>query len=482
MSRSFNKALSFTAAAIASISTLGTAFLSPVSADAFDLLVDIGANTDVNVSNGKQSDAYEVNGTQYANITFDVEVNIPDLSGAEYDEITSEILGDILISYEGKLPANAEVIIDSEDAEILNVPGYSQVFLSSAGQARSAFRTYPSNIEFNVEVLGLPLGTHTIHVDALAGEAGQFVSIEETGNTKEGEGVVVDLNGTTFDFDVEGNEVVQDLEEAEEGSVYRFYNATTGKHVMMSSYEEANNLYKNNKAWAFDGVVFMAFEYEAGECNPDPSYLDESALLPVYRFWNGAAQSHVFAMGAEVTSIDQNPAWQKEGVVFCAVKTDIEAEGLVEAKRFYRASNTSHVYSVDSVEVENIKKNPAYQLEGTAFQVYTKDSEFNPEDTGTPEPDPEPTENVPFKEGYPELYAQHLADIEANGTFNAIIMVHEDVDVNEYVQAIPGVDITIGTVSSNWFSGVINDPLSFEMLSIDPQIKHIGKDYDVIGH
>lgn len=161
------------------------------------------------------------------------------------------------------------------------------------------------------------------------------------------------------------------LMQAAPNSVYRFYNPATNKHVMMADYTEANNIFQFNKNWMFDGVAFVAFEYDSNTqtCKTQDTNINNADLLPVYRFYNANMQSHFFAMGDEVAEVEKNAAWLKEGIVFCAAKSTLQNESLLSAYRYYRSDSVSHVYTIDIIEKSNIDKNPSYIQEGVVFKV-----------------------------------------------------------------------------------------------------------------
>lgn len=166
------------------------------------------------------------------------------------------------------------------------------------------------------------------------------------------------------------------LMESAPGSVYRFYNVESAKHVMMMDYEEANNLYKYNKAWKYDGVVFMAFQYDKvmQVCKTEPSNLSTNDIQPVYRFYNPIAKTHFFAIGSEVAAVERNVSWIKEGVVFCAVNHNVINTGLSDTFRFYYPGVVSHVFTADNTESDIIKRKPQYIYEGIPFKVFKKNA------------------------------------------------------------------------------------------------------------
>lgn len=172
------------------------------------------------------------------------------------------------------------------------------------------------------------------------------------------------------------NQINQPLAKAEDGSVYRFYNPETSKHVMMMDYLEANNLYQFNKAWKYDGVVFMAFQYDKAMqlCKTEPSNLSVSDVQPVYRFYNPLGRTHFFALGSEVQEVERNTAWTKEGVVFCAAKHSVINSGLADTFRYYYPGVVSHVFTADFTERNLINSNPAYIYEGVPFKVFKQNA------------------------------------------------------------------------------------------------------------
>lgn len=152
-----------------------------------------------------------------------------------------------------------------------------------------------------------------------------------------------------------------------DGAVYRFYNKTSGKHVMTQDYNEANTIFTSNPNWVYEGQVFAAYMYD----KTTSACLD--GAMPVYRYVNSAALSFVYVTSqAEMDALATNPAWIKEGVVFCAKDKDVTEAGTVKAIRFWNGVAVNHVYTIDPTEAAQIQANPQWVLEGTAFVVKPK--------------------------------------------------------------------------------------------------------------
>lgn len=157
------------------------------------------------------------------------------------------------------------------------------------------------------------------------------------------------------------------------GSVYRFYSKESGKHVLMIDYAEANNIYKNNPAWQYEGIVFKALPYNRTQqqCEVLNSGISINDIQPVYRFFNATESSHFVAMGSEVDIVKQNKAWQIEGVVFCAAKIGTQNQNLTDAFRFYTNQFISHVFTINLIEKSQIEQNSSYIFEGIPFKVFS---------------------------------------------------------------------------------------------------------------
>jgi len=170
---------------------------------------------------------------------------------------------------------------------------------------------------------------------------------------------------TVSPFTVSANNNV--LAKLPEAAVYRFYNVTTGKHVMTMDYIEANIIFTSNPNWKYEGQVFSAYKYD----KITSACLD--GAMPVYRYVNSVALSFVYVTSmTEMDALALNPSWIKEGVVFCAKDKDVTEAGTVKAIRFWNGKDINHVYTIDATESAQIKANPQWVLEGTAFVVKPK--------------------------------------------------------------------------------------------------------------
>jgi hypothetical protein len=164
-------------------------------------------------------------------------------------------------------------------------------------------------------------------------------------------------------FDVSKNVTLLQSFEVLASSVYRFWSPVTGRHFYTIKEGEKNKLIANySSVWTFEGPVFYAWRTQY---DPD--------LVPVYRFWSGAAHFYTIKEGEKNKLISQySEVWTYEGVAFYAYAPNNAPADARAVYRFYRPSDNTHFYTINPAERDKLlnKFSDVYTFEGIAFYAW----------------------------------------------------------------------------------------------------------------
>ena len=144
-------------------------------------------------------------------------------------------------------------------------------------------------------------------------------------------------------------------------TVYRFYNKTNGSHFYTASEAEKNSVVANLSAtYKLEGVA-----YKINTANPANS-------APLYRFYNKKNGSHFYTASlAEKNSVQANlsATYSYDGPAYnvCVAPP----AGSTTVWRFFNKLNSSHFYTADQAEKNNVQNNltATYALDGPAFYL-----------------------------------------------------------------------------------------------------------------
>ncbi len=146
--------------------------------------------------------------------------------------------------------------------------------------------------------------------------------------------------------------------------VYRFYNIETQGHFYTASSSERDQVLATMPQFTYEGVAF----YAANDAL--------AGSLPVYLFFNTQTGVHFYtASEAERDAVAANlPQFVFEGIAFYAF-ADSEP-GTVKLYRFYDAETEVHFYTTQDDERDAVIQHlPGYALEGVACNVYPAGSQ-----------------------------------------------------------------------------------------------------------
>ncbi|WP_336489443.1 hypothetical protein [Methylobacterium nigriterrae] len=176
----------------------------------------------------------------------------------------------------------------------------------------------------------------------------------------------LDVDPTTHDVYVyENNRNTVDVygPQSQLHTEYRFFNPTTGDHLITADVNEVNQLIKNQPSYHYEGVV---------GASPDKS----ADTQDVFRFVDTATNSHFYT--TSTTERDQilktQPSYHFEGVAFEAY-TNPSSVGSSGAtfERFFNTNTHEHTYTADPNEISAInsgKEGAGWVDEGKAFTIH----------------------------------------------------------------------------------------------------------------
>ena len=147
--------------------------------------------------------------------------------------------------------------------------------------------------------------------------------------------------------------------------VYRLWSPVLESDLFTVSAEEKQALIDVfPDIWTFKGVAYFA-----------PGERSDPNAAPVYRFWSPVLSAHFFTISeAEKEALIKNYAavWNFDGVAFHAFPEGRQPADSRPVYRFWSATLSSHIYTTDENERDNLISNFAnvWTFEGTAWYVY----------------------------------------------------------------------------------------------------------------
>lgn len=152
--------------------------------------------------------------------------------------------------------------------------------------------------------------------------------------------------------------------------VYRLWRESTQSHLYTTSADERDSIVSNG-LWVYEGVAYYAYKYNfyTKIC---------SGGTPVIRFYNATVGRHFYTIDLveDLTIQFTNPQWLREGVAYCAYKTnDTTREPETRAvHRFFNEALTSHFFTISQSEKQYIEAtNPNWEYEHEAFYAFPID-------------------------------------------------------------------------------------------------------------
>ncbi|MEM7756747.1 MAG: hypothetical protein AAF298_01250 [Cyanobacteria bacterium P01_A01_bin.40] len=167
--------------------------------------------------------------------------------------------------------------------------------------------------------------------------------------------LAANLNISTDDIEIAGNNNPLSIVNNAEATVYRFFDAAVGTHFYTADEAERDNVEENLANYNSEGASYTTV---------DPT----SGGQEVYRFFNQSTGVHLYTTSeVERDNIIENLSnFQFEGVKFFAYETEIE--GSIPIYRFYEPTLGVHFYTPSEVERDNVLENlPNYDFEGIAY-------------------------------------------------------------------------------------------------------------------
>ncbi|OHB66672.1 MAG: hypothetical protein A2Y77_11205 [Planctomycetes bacterium RBG_13_62_9] len=152
------------------------------------------------------------------------------------------------------------------------------------------------------------------------------------------------------------------LVEALPSKVYRFWSPTNERHFYTISEEEKEKLLTiYSRVWTYEGAAFRAFQDGS---DPDS--------VPVFRFWSDRTSGHFYTLDSRERDklIKEYPhVWTYEGVAFYAYPEGKQPTWARPVYRFWAPSKSTHFYTVDEVEKDNLlaKYGHVWIFEGIAW-------------------------------------------------------------------------------------------------------------------
>lgn len=141
------------------------------------------------------------------------------------------------------------------------------------------------------------------------------------------------------------------------GSVFRFYNKTTGTHLYTMNTEERDAIINTQPNHLYEGVAFKAFETGIPE-----------QTVSVYRFYNTQNGTHFYtANTAERDSVLNLGQYNLEGVAYLAMSS--AAGGLDPLYRFYNSNTGTHFYTASASERAVVAQLVGFIDEGIAYYI-----------------------------------------------------------------------------------------------------------------
>ena len=171
------------------------------------------------------------------------------------------------------------------------------------------------------------------------------------------------------------------------------YDATKGQTISTITINDANQTsytpqtsYNNHSlifgpglsGYAGDSMyIFFSFVTNDPNCTQvlylDNVSLHDSALTPVYRFYNFLDGSHFYTSNqAEATNVRDNLTYNYTYEDISYFTNTNQVPGTIPVYRFYDFLNGSHFYTANQAEATNVNNNmyTTYTYEGVAFYVY----------------------------------------------------------------------------------------------------------------
>ena len=156
------------------------------------------------------------------------------------------------------------------------------------------------------------------------------------------------------------------------GSVWRFFNTRDNAFFYTENFEEKNAIARNSDV-TLDGAVKWPYAYQGSTFESAHTY---SGSVPVHRFFNTKTGHHFFTTNpSEIAYIKAQSAagvWPflDEGDRFEVYANDPTPsfQGQeIAVHRFYSPSLDRHIFTANSVEVDNLKLTGVWSYEGVAF-------------------------------------------------------------------------------------------------------------------
>lgn len=143
--------------------------------------------------------------------------------------------------------------------------------------------------------------------------------------------------------------------------VYRLWRDATQSHLYTIDSAEKDRAISEN--WTYEGVAFYVKKYDV------QSKTCPSGWSPVYRLWNPKLGRHFYTIDTwEATMVALGPDWDSEGIAFCAIQPNLTGGSPVYS--FYSFPNQTHFYTIDESEKDGVvNNNPNWTLEGVRFKA-----------------------------------------------------------------------------------------------------------------
>jgi hypothetical protein len=146
--------------------------------------------------------------------------------------------------------------------------------------------------------------------------------------------------------------------DADDGTVYRFFNYRTGAHLYTTSIAERDTVRNFLDQWLYEGEKYSV------------ELTNVTETIPVHRFWQSAIGSHLYVTNeTEKNNIMNNlPVYKYEGVKFYVYETQVTDSKPVY--RFFNKENGAHLYTDSEAEKNTITSAlPKFSFEGIKFYV-----------------------------------------------------------------------------------------------------------------
>ncbi len=161
--------------------------------------------------------------------------------------------------------------------------------------------------------------------------------------------------------------------------IYRFWSEGYGNaHFYTIDHAAAQKVHSTDGWWTYEGTDFRVWPITSNGC--------PSGTAPVYRFWSPKFTSHFYTMNSsEAEDLRRGDAnWDAEGVRFCALSKQQGDTAAVH--RFWSSKFGKHFYTSNASEAHQLRANDRNWIyEGVAMHAPTSGA-ASPPITGAPAP------------------------------------------------------------------------------------------------